>query len=171
MWYIAGPMRGIENYNYPMFDKASTYLRDKFPDEKVISPADEDRHAGLVDESAGGDVALTADFNIEQVLRKDLLMVMSSNHILLLPGWSQSRGARVEAMAAANTGVDTYLWGVHEDDAVEYFNTPDDIPRHALKVSGDSIIEAVADEGCGCCGVGYDHRNDTDPYYFGEYYA
>ena len=39
--YLAGPMRGIAFYNFPMFDRVAAALRDV--GYEVINPADEDR--------------------------------------------------------------------------------------------------------------------------------
>ena len=39
--YVAGPMRGFENYNYPAFDRCARVLRDQGCD--VINPAELDR--------------------------------------------------------------------------------------------------------------------------------
>ena len=39
--YVAGPMRGFENYNYPAFDRQTRVLRAQGWD--VVNPADMDR--------------------------------------------------------------------------------------------------------------------------------
>lgn len=121
VWYIAGPMRGIPNYNYPLFDKARDYLAYSDPEAVIISPADEDREAGVVDET-GPSVVLTDDFDIYEVLRKDIAIVsQEATHLCLLPNWFQSEGARVEAHVAAAVGVIIYEW---DDNTIWYRTAP-----------------------------------------------
>ena len=42
--YVAGPMRGYENYNFPAFDRCSRVLREQ--GWNVINPAELDKDAG-----------------------------------------------------------------------------------------------------------------------------
>ena len=39
--YVAGPMRGIKDFNFPAFDEAATFLRNA--GYEVCNPADRDR--------------------------------------------------------------------------------------------------------------------------------
>lgn len=80
--YIAGPMTGLPDYNYPAFHEAARLLREAHPDWTVINPA----------ENFGGDQSLPWD----HYLRHAIQQVASADMICLLPGWSKSKGALLE---------------------------------------------------------------------------
>lgn len=102
--YIAGPMRGIAWFNYPMFDRIAKQLRDQGCE--VISPADEDRKQDGFDPFENLDHAVpenctfprTMDFN--KTVRRCLDAVMQCEEIVLLPGWERSSGAVAELTLA-----------------------------------------------------------------------
>lgn len=95
--YIAGPMRGIPQYNFPVFDAA----RDKAIalGWDAVSPADLDRANGF--DVNGFDVNKPVP---EQLLRemigRDVQEILRCDAIALLPGWQNSSGARVEICLA-----------------------------------------------------------------------
>ena len=106
--YIAGPMRGIVNYNFPAFDTARDMLVGLGHD--VVSPADLDRAAGFVDEQDGA-VELTSEFSIEKALRQDLAAICSCDVVAFLPGWEISAGSLAERRVAVDVGCQ--LWRVY----------------------------------------------------------
>lgn len=100
--YLAGPMRGIPEFNFPAFHAAAAALRGE--GHTVFSPAerDIDRHAG-VDISKGntsGDEAFAAKtygFSLRDALADDTQWICKeADAIALLPGWEGSKGARAE---------------------------------------------------------------------------
>lgn len=118
-FYIAGPMRNVENYNYPMFDIAKRTVGLLYPDALIISPADEDREAGLVVETDDGTVTMTERFDIIDTLRHDLNIVLNhTTDIVLLPGWHQSEGARVEAHVAHVMNLKPWKWDHFDRDII-----------------------------------------------------
>jgi hypothetical protein len=89
VWYLSGPMTGIEEYNFPAFAKAAKFLRDQ--GLEVVS-AHEIKH-----EDNGVPGSLTWD----AYLRGDLIeMLKKCNGIILLPGWENSKGASLEFQLA-----------------------------------------------------------------------
>ena len=68
--YVAGPMRGFENYNYPAFDRCARVLRGQ--GWIVINPAELDREAG---KPMADPMAFSPDTNYEdhEFMRKALL--------------------------------------------------------------------------------------------------
>ena len=91
--YIAGPMRGIAEHNYPAFHAAAASLRAK--GHEVISPAE-----------------INADWaNYDQAglyricLKRDIHELVECDAIYMLPGWHDSRGARVERHIAQTMGL------------------------------------------------------------------
>lgn len=99
--YIAGPMTGIAEFNFPAFDRAATKYRALGHD--VISPAEHDRESGLdVTGLTGALAELEGKFDLAEALLWDLAQVASVDAVVLLEGWERSSGVRAElALAAA----------------------------------------------------------------------
>jgi hypothetical protein len=119
--YVAGPMRGIPEFNFPMFDAAEKCARDE--GWEVFSPAQHDREVYPdIEEWAGyaaGDIELCPDFDFAAAMTWDLGRVIVAEGIVLLPGWSTSTGAGHELNAALACGKDTWLYLEDEDRIVE----------------------------------------------------
>lgn len=89
VWYISGPMTGIEEYNFPAFAKVADYLRER--GLEVVS-AHEVEH---------NDNGVPGSLTWDEYLRGDLIeMLKKCNGIILLPGWESSKGAMVEFQLA-----------------------------------------------------------------------
>jgi len=86
--YIAGPMSGLPEFNFPAFNAEAAALRAQ--GFAVLNPAEH----GIVD---GAD---WADY-----LRHDIAGLASCERIHLLPGWSKSKGARLEHSIAVALGM------------------------------------------------------------------
>jgi hypothetical protein len=95
--YLAGPMSGIPQFNFPAFFEAARRLRKG--GFEVISPAEidneEDKDAAL----ASSDGAPTGGKSWGDFLARDVKLIADSGieGIVFLPGWSMSRGAKLEA--------------------------------------------------------------------------
>ncbi len=118
--YIAGPMRGVAWFNYPMFDRVAQELRDS--GNEVISPADEDRKVGF-DPFANPFYAIAgnctfpseASFeSFDKTVRRCLEAVLRCDEIVLLPGWENSQGALAELAIAAWMG--KRVWQGYNDE-------------------------------------------------------
>lgn len=107
-YYIAGPMRGYPQFNFPAFDAVRDKLLDWTPCT-VISPADMDREAGF-----NPNVNQEAPDDLGEVMRRDLDAILThlrpgtQDGIVLLPGWQASRGAAVEVALARFLGLKLY---------------------------------------------------------------
>lgn len=95
--YLAGPMRGYDQFNFPAFDAAAERLRAS--GWEVLSPADRDRAEGF-DETRN----TLADFDLAAAMRDDLAWVIEADGIVLLQGWEESTGARIERLVAETCG-------------------------------------------------------------------
>lgn len=98
--YLAGPMQGIREFNFPAFDRATAALRKL--GYTVISPAEMDRARGF--DPAGMDgTTLPESFNMADVLLDDLnIIATQADGIALLSHHENSKGVAVElAMARA----------------------------------------------------------------------
>lgn len=100
--YIAGPMRGLPQYNFPAFDKA----RDEWMARgwEVVSPADMDRELDGFDEN-DPDAAVHP---IEHYMRRDIEALLTVDAVAFLDNWRTSSGARVEWVVAKALGLELY---------------------------------------------------------------
>ena len=85
--YIAGPITGLPDFNYPAF------------------------HAAAVALAARGFIALSPTHDDttlawEHYMRRSIRMVTDADAICLLPGWQQSKGAQLEVTIAEALGLD-----------------------------------------------------------------
>lgn len=101
--YIAGPMSGYPDWNYPAFFAAEEKL--KAEGWRVFNPARKDEEDGVIDEEAKveGDTALAIEkgkFDFRKAYLWDLNRVVKGDGIYMLQGWEQSPGARGEHAAA-----------------------------------------------------------------------
>ncbi len=89
--YISGPMTGIPNLNMEAFNDAENKLR----------------KAGWSDIRNPARLAVNEYENLPRslYLRSDLRQLLDCQAILLLRGWEQSKGARLEALIADEVGI------------------------------------------------------------------
>lgn len=109
--YIAGPMRGIPEFNFPAFYAAAKKLRAN--GHEVFSPAEHDNEKHGTDISKGnatGDESVAVKeygFNIRESLAADLDWICrNADAVVLLPGWKTSKGATAERATAIALGLD-----------------------------------------------------------------
>jgi hypothetical protein len=105
--YLAGPMRGIAEFNFPAFRDATVKLR-AFG-YQVHSPAEQDENNGLNVTGMKGDNAELgpAGFNLRVALANDLNYVCEeADAVVVLPGWEASSGATAEVAAAKALGIE-----------------------------------------------------------------
>ena len=86
--YLAGPMTGYDDYNFPLFNRTAASLRAE--GFNVINPAEH----GIVEGAEWADY-----------LRFDLAKIAGCESIALLPGWEASKGARLEVHVAQALGM------------------------------------------------------------------
>lgn len=108
--YLAGPMRGIPEFNYPAFRKGAADLR--AAGHEVFSPAEYDeRKYGRDISNASGSAEQAAKehgFNIREALAEDLRWICTeADAVVCLPGWENSKGAKAERATAEAIGLIT----------------------------------------------------------------
>jgi len=91
--YLAGPMTGIPEFNFPAFDAAEESLAAL--GHTVLNPAQMDRDVGFDPSST----VVSNEF-LRDALRRDLSAICGADAIAMLPGWEHSGGAMVEWMLA-----------------------------------------------------------------------
>ena len=88
-------MTGIRQHNFPAFEAAAATLRAK--GYNVISPNET--------ESVDHDAPKPWTY----YLQKDIKLMMGCDHLVLLPGWEDSRGASLEYYIAQKLGFTVYF--------------------------------------------------------------
>jgi len=113
--YLAGPMRGIPEFNFPVFNKAAARLREL--GHTVFNPAEKGDEALLET-----DPELQDNLSFRRkVFKIDTAYICDyADALMMLDGWKQSKGALAEYALAAAIGIPAY----------EYV----DVPPHAWSV-------------------------------------
>jgi hypothetical protein len=92
-------MRGLPDFNYPLFNQVAADLRKN--NIKVLNPA----------ENFSG----ATDLDFALYMMEDLYQLMEADVVLMLPGWQDSEGARVEYQVAKSLGLDIRFHGKATD--------------------------------------------------------
>ena len=87
--YIAGPMTGMPEYNVPAFKAATDLLRKH--NYRVISPHE---HLGVQDDT---------ELEYARILAYDIMLIAGCRSIVLLDGWNDSKGAKLECYYCEST--------------------------------------------------------------------
>jgi hypothetical protein len=110
--YIAGPMRGIPDLNFPAFDAAAA--RGRALGHDILNPAELDRDSGF--DGKGHSELITPDF-MKGAAWRDFVAIVGPrpdtfravgkgcDAVAMLPGWERSRGARAEKAIAEWIGL------------------------------------------------------------------
>lgn len=99
--YIAGPMSGIPEFNFPAFNAAEDTLAKA--GWKVWNPARKDLEADLdtvAVESGDAKRAIEKGFDFREAYTWDVTKIIQSDGIFMLKNWEQSPGARGEHAVA-----------------------------------------------------------------------
>ena len=88
--YISGPITGIPEGNRPAFAAMAAQLR--ADGHTVINPHELFRE-------------VFRPLTWEDYMRDDLTALLTCTHLVMLPGWEQSRGARLEKYVAEHLGM------------------------------------------------------------------
>ena len=108
--YLAGPMRGVPEFNAPAFHKAAYKLRER--GYVVFNPAEADADRLGKDVSKEfptgdpDDLARRYGITIRECLAEDLAWICrEADELALLPGWQHSLGAMAERATAVALGL------------------------------------------------------------------
>jgi len=100
--YLAGPMRGFKEFNFPAFIEGAKKLR--CLGYEVSSPAE-------VDLEMGFDPKKTLEeqnFILADTFRRDVEMILLCDSLALLPGHEKSKLATLERELAEAIGLDVF---------------------------------------------------------------
>lgn len=105
--YVAGPMKGLPNYNYGAFDEVARILT--LAGFHVENPAQIGRDLGV------DPMLMPADHdwnetpkNFRILFKRDLEALSRCNALYLLDGWEKSKGATAERAVAVALGMKVY---------------------------------------------------------------
>jgi hypothetical protein len=160
--YVSGPMTGLADFNFPMFDSVTAVLRAQ--GVEVFSPADHDREVvaklwpGKVPEDfpgyATGDLAGYFEavrdggrFTLENMLKADYnFIVNKATEFVCLPNWERSTGARWERSVAESLGIQIVRAEASAVDPADWLFVKDDEKRitEHLRSFGDPLREVIA---------------------------
>jgi len=98
--YLAGPMRGIPEYNFPAFVAAAAKLRTL--GYTVWNPAEYDV------EIDGFNPKTDFAKDLKYYMKRDLPAVLDSDMVVVLPGWTTSKGAQLEVHVAEECDIPVY---------------------------------------------------------------
>jgi len=87
--YLAGPMTGLPDHNFPAFRAAAERLQQA--GWEVVNPAD--NFGGRTDLPRGS------------YLRADVALLLQCDAMAMLPGWADSRGAKLEYLLGRELGM------------------------------------------------------------------
>lgn len=122
--YLAGPMTGYAQFNFPAFHAAAIVIRAAGFD--VISPAEMDAESDVAEKAMASTTGDLTDAGIKEtwgdLLARDVKLIADSvDGVVFLPGWEKSRGARLEAFVGIlckrefyyyhNGKIDKVYWG------------------------------------------------------------
>jgi Domain of unknown function (DUF4406) len=120
--YIAGPMQGVKDFNFPLFNLVADQLR--AAGHEVFNPAERDleRHNGVNIANETGSVAQAQaehGFSLRDALADDTQFICKeADGIVMLPGWEYSNGALAEWNLARA------LKKVYPNYGIFYMDTP-----------------------------------------------
>ena len=106
--YIAGPMRGLPNFNFPAFFAAEKALLDESPYAFVFNPArrDEETYGRDISNSPTGSFADIPQFSLRDALQADTSWICRyAERVHMLQGWERSKGAIAERALAEALGL------------------------------------------------------------------
>lgn len=104
--YLAGPMTGYEDYNFPAFINTAEKLR--AGGFTVISPAEMDINAGVNYKDKAGTKLSPAEIRV--LVKRDIDAILTlraeeDDFIAMLPGWEKSRGCGSETYTGRWAGL------------------------------------------------------------------
>lgn len=102
--YVAGPMSGYPEHNFPAFRTAAKILRSMGHD--VTSPVEMDESDGF-DATTAPNVAPGSE-QWAAFLARDIKVVVDVEGVVVIEGWEKSRGAALEVHVARELGKPVY---------------------------------------------------------------
>jgi hypothetical protein len=117
--YIAGPMRGYPQFNFPAFYDAQEWLTAKGYETFNPAQSDKEHYGENVNNSATGDLsdpAAQTGFSLREALGRDAAWITAhADALYMLTGWEKSTGAKAEWTLAVALGLQIFYQGGIEE--------------------------------------------------------
>lgn len=113
--YLAGPMTGKEKYNLPKFHSVAEKLRKK--GYEIVNPAE---HGNWLDVFMHNDYDNAPNNMARDIGNMVEVIISRCDGVVLLPGWEDSKGAKIEAFTAITFGLKPHIY---DEDYEEPFFT------------------------------------------------
>lgn len=141
--YISGAMSHVPEFNFPKFFEVDAWLQSL--QHQPINPAAHDLETYPNMRSwpgyAAGDPALCPEFDLRSALEWDMEQILRhSDAILVLDGWTQSKGARLEVVCALAIHLPIYderLKEIHPSIIIDLERKETILEEAARLVDGD----------------------------------
>jgi hypothetical protein len=143
-YYLAGPMRGKDKFNFPAFFECESYLTEEFPDIKIVSPAKHDMEVFPDFDYESNDLS---GFDFETAFKWDLHQVIEADGVILIPGWEKSEGCAVELATARLMDKKAYVCRPLGDPLLKELPRGDTRFHRLLRVIGALHDQKQADYG------------------------
>lgn len=112
--YVSGPMTGIQDWNFPEFERFAKAIRG-------LSGFFVWSHH----EVFGGDTTLTRSEYLRADYEQLLTMDPKTDRIAMMPGWRGSEGAMRELLIAVDMGIDRFEVDINESGTICWRHIPD----------------------------------------------
>ncbi len=119
--YIAGPMKGKPEFNFPLFNAVAYEFRSQ--GHEVFNPAENDKCSQgmepdkLVPSGCVKELEAKHGFSRRRALGEDLHWIaLNADAIVMLPDWEHSTGAYAEWALAKALGLKFYYWDTGLND-------------------------------------------------------
>jgi hypothetical protein len=101
--YLSGPMTGVEDFNRPQFQEAAAGLRKQ--GYTVIVPGEEETY-----DAAEAAAWALGKQKREFYLSRDIDWIQEvADVVVVLPGWEESEGSKLEVLVAQAIGVPVFV--------------------------------------------------------------
>lgn len=122
--YLGGKMSGLPKFGFDLFDEAAKDLRGR--GYEIVSPAELDdpkvRDAAMA--STDGKAKMPDGQTWGDFITRDLKIVIDEvDGVVLLPNWTQSKGARLETFTAWICGKPVYQYDPNYDQLMRLDST------------------------------------------------
>lgn len=137
--YISGPMRGIRNFNYDTFNQVEEAL---YRWRGTLAGVEEFTVTNPAKNFAGDQTLDLATY-----MTRDLEQVLAADALILLPGWKDSEGAKLEVRVALATAKKFYEASAHQFAGSDPLTDPPRIEWTFAEISGPLDYEPAGNLG------------------------
>lgn len=130
IYYVAGPMTGLPDNNYPAFNAVAKILCEQ--GYSVLNP---------VSNAADLPSGMSQEQIWQWFMRKAIRQLSHADRIMLLPGWENSKGACVEFGLAQSLGLRIEFWQSPEEKVARAVTSQE--PKEGQVMSATKYLESL----------------------------